>query len=651
MWAYTPLLVVLALAGLLRLGYAGVNSFAFDEARLSLIALRMARGGEFASVGMPSSAGVPNMPAAAWVFALPYALSANPQVATTFVSLLSLLTVVGVWALARQWGARAAWVAALYIALNPFAVLYGRSIWAQNLLIPLAVAWVWAVYVAVRPNQARRGVWVGLAVFLTGFTVQVHFAGAALVVGGAYVFLRWRWWRHPAAVSVGAALALACAMPFVLTPGAVRGVLDAAGGGAQVDLTAWRATLLPIAGVNWSYLLHGEADLPLVRATPAVIAGGIGALFAVLVAMMGVFGAAAVLNIDGAPQDEVEHKSTAKSEADAPTTAPPLTELALVLLVVFPLFFTRHSTPVFVHYLLPTVPAAALLLGWAARDGHPKLLRNAVTVGVLVMGVAWFGQLVRAFPFAAGQHTPNGIATPLGVLQAAAQAPPPDTPLLYFTHGDDPSTQGEPAIFTALWWNRAAGTRILDGRNVLVLPPYPATMLFTERPFQAWEEMRASDLLVDTHELPRRDGVEPWQLMTYDGETAPVGFTLLAEPITFEHGATLLGWRTYTIGPRTRVSTLWQAPGALPADVQQFHHLRTPTTLEGEPFAVSDVSVRGHTWQADDSVIIMADFFQLEPELAYTVDVGHYTLPDVTRIPHADSDVVRLGTFTVQASE
>ena len=83
---WLALLGVLLLAAGLRFGWPGVNSFAYDEARLSLISLRMARGGEFATLGMPSSARVPNLPAAAWVFALPYAVSPDPLVATGFAS-------------------------------------------------------------------------------------------------------------------------------------------------------------------------------------------------------------------------------------------------------------------------------------------------------------------------------------------------------------------------------------------------------------------------------------------------------------------------------------------------------------------------------------------------------------------------------------
>src|SRR5690349_17978376 len=98
-------MLILILAAALRFGWPGVNSFAFDEARLSLISLDMARGGKFADLGMPSSVGVPNLPAAAWIYAIPYLFSTDPLVATQFTGLLSLGAVFGVWLLVRRaWG-------------------------------------------------------------------------------------------------------------------------------------------------------------------------------------------------------------------------------------------------------------------------------------------------------------------------------------------------------------------------------------------------------------------------------------------------------------------------------------------------------------------------------------------------------------------
>ena len=644
-WAErAALAAVMLLAAWWRFGYVGVNSFAFDEARLSLIALRMARGGEFAAVGMPSSAGVPNMPAAAWLFALPYALSSSPQVATWFVSAASLAAVFGVWWLARRWGVLAGTVAAGFVAVNPFAVLYGRSVWAQNLLIPLAVAWLVAVVTAAdaETSPGRRRWAVGAAAFLTGFTVQVHFAGAALVLAGAYALIRWRWWRYPAAVLAGGGLAVICALPFILTPGAVMGVLSAAGGDSQWSVTAWTETVRLIAGYDWAYLLHGEAELPLTPLGVNSVRIGAGVFVAVLLGLMGLFGAAAVLGVDGDADDLLPDVGELE-----PRIAPAhLVEAALVVLLTPALFFTRHSNPVFIHYLLPALPAAALLLGWLAADARPRAARVTVSVLVGVLALGWVGQLGRAFPYAAETLTPNGMATPLGVLQRAAEAPDAARQVLYFTHGDDPNTQGEPAIFSALWWERPA--RILDGRSVLVLPDEPAALMFTERAFQAWEELRQSELGGQMEAVPRREGAPDFQVTGYDGSTRPAGFTMLDAPVTFAHGGTLLGWRTYQVGPRTRISTLWRADGPIGETVQQFHHLRTGAALDGgEPSAVSDVSVRGHTWRAGDTVIVMADFFDVQPGTEYTLEVGHYTLPDVVRIPHDAGEVVRLGTFSV----
>ena len=114
---FCALLAILVLAAVLRFAYPGVNSFAGDEAHISLDALRMARGGEFVMAGQPSSVDIPFFPASVWLFALPYAVSPDPLVATWVVSVISLLTVVGVWGLARRWNAWAGLIAALYMAV------------------------------------------------------------------------------------------------------------------------------------------------------------------------------------------------------------------------------------------------------------------------------------------------------------------------------------------------------------------------------------------------------------------------------------------------------------------------------------------------------------------------------------------------------
>ncbi len=634
------LIFVLLLAGLLRFGWAGVSSFAFDEARLSLISLAMARGGQFAFLGMPSSVGVPNLPAAAWIFALPYALSPDPLLATLFAGLLSLLAVVGVWWLARDaWGGWAGIVAALFMAASPYSVLYARSIWAQNLLAPLAVLWGIAAYYAV---TRRSRVALALNIFTAGFAFQVHFAAAALVIGSVYLFVRYRWWRQRVAVLVGGALPLLTLAPFVLhvaccAPAVAEQFGSALGGEAQVSLTSFEETARLALGWDWGYLAAGDWPLP---AAPALTA----ALAAVILLAGGVTLLRALFLRTPAPPEASQPAQAGKGTI--------LVEIALVWLLIAPLFFLRHSTPVFIHYQLTSLPALALIAGAStrllARRWWPPLLTGLV--GLLAL--LWAVQVGASLEEAGHVAHRDGLGTPLHITRGVAQNLPADRPVLFFTHGDDPLVDGEVAVFEALGWGR--DQRIVQGETLLILPARPAYLLATLAPFQAWEEIEAAGLAQDVREYPRRRDEGPGYIGTaYDGEAAPEGFTLLDTPVRFANGAQIEGWKARLVGPRLRISTLWRVlDDPPPGTYQQFHHLRTEDTLAGDPFMVSDVPVTAHNWRVGDRLIVMADFF-VDDYPPFWVDIGQYTLPDVQRIPRADGDGdhLRLGPFTIEAPE
>ncbi len=273
------LLAILALAALLRFAYPGVNSFAGDEAHISLDALRMARGGEFVLAGQPSSVDIPFFPAGVWLFALPYAVSPDPLVATWFVSLISLSAVAGVWWLARRWSTWAGLVAALYLAASPYAVFYGRSIWQPNLLAPLSLLWAITGYLGATRDDRLGRLGVGANVFLGLFVVQVHFAGIALVPATAYLFLRFRWWRRLVPALIGAALALAAALPYVYYvtvahPEILSRYGQVVGSGtASIDLQGVANLLRLALGWDWAFLGMGDGDT-ISRTLPTAITAG-----------------------------------------------------------------------------------------------------------------------------------------------------------------------------------------------------------------------------------------------------------------------------------------------------------------------------------------------------------------------------------------
>lgn len=98
---------------------------------MSDMALQMARDNQFAELGMQSSAGVPNFPAAVWLYAVPYAISTNPQWAIWLTGLVNTVAVVGVWWLGRNaWGTWAGLSAALLFASSPYLIFdVGRYTW------------------------------------------------------------------------------------------------------------------------------------------------------------------------------------------------------------------------------------------------------------------------------------------------------------------------------------------------------------------------------------------------------------------------------------------------------------------------------------------------------------------------------------------
>lgn len=655
------LLVILALAAVLRFAYPGVNSFAGDEAHISLDALRMARGGEFVMAGQPSSVDIPFFPASVWLFALPYAVSPDPQVATWYVSLISLGTVAGVWWLARRWGAWAGLVAALYMAASPYAVFYGRSIWQPNLLAPLALLWATAGYLGMTQTGRWGKVGVSANIFLGLFVVQVHFAGIAFVPATAYLFLRFKWWRQLVPALIGAGLALTATIPYIYTitvvdPAILSRYGDVIGSGtAAIDLQGIDNLLRLAFGWDWAFLGMGDADI-FSRALPTAIAAG---------ALVG-SGTAALIRSVTARSRSTPRLSTAlpaplpmnwesglnEAHFAAPVARPrpnagmrntALIEIVVLWLVISPLVFLRHSTPVLIHYQLVAFPALALLAGAATLALRRPIWRRSVATVMIVLAAVWSAQILQTLDYTSVNRPPNSALSSI-LRESRDTANEAADPVLFFTHGDDPAISGEAAVFKTLLWTR--DYRILNGDNLLILPPYPATLLATLAPFQAWEEIEASGLARDVQTYPRREGANSFVATRYNGENTPRGFTMI-EPVAFDDGATLLGWRVRRVGDRMRVSTLWQVDAdAAPGIYQQFHHLRNQS--EGEPLAISDVALSRATWRVGDRVIVMADFFDITPGTPnLTVDIGHYTLPDLARVARSDGDdsPVRLGVF------
>ncbi len=625
------LVILLAVAACLRLGWVGVHSFGYDEARIALLALEMAQGGQFAAVGMPSSAGIPNPPGFVWLMSMALALSPDPLVASLLIGAVNVLAVLGLWYLARQaWGPWAALAAGLLLATSPLAVFYSRSIWSQDLLAPMAVLWALAGVGGVRHEN---GPLLALHLFLAGFAWQVHYSGAVLLPASAWLVVRYRLWRRWPWLLAGAASALLAITPFALA------LLREGGAPLQglvaLSPAAWRPNEEALLrwvevgiGANWSWLPLGSEW----RWPPAL---GLAQRIA-----QGLTGVLMALGLSGVIAHAWRTRPAPQGEAEILANLLPAWALAT------PLIFTLSPGPVHHQYQLAALPALLLAAAAPAALGPVRWHWRGPLVAALALVVAIPQGLAAGISLQANrsQLQPGGMGTPLAYPRAAASALQDGTPIRVHTASDDPAYDADAAAMSVLLWDYPH--QLVNGSTSLLLPP-EGERVYLWLPFAdlpALEMAHRYAHIESTWELPRRQGEPPYIALRVIGG-APKDLPP-SQPVALENGATFIGWEARWEQESLVLVTCWRiGNNLLPGRYHQFNHLYTP---DGEaPLAVQDAPTSSGAWNAGDILITWATF-QPEELGPYFFEVGMYHYPSLARVPirgdgAASNGAIRLG--------
>ncbi len=613
-WEGIGLAAALAWAATLRLGWPGVHSFSYDEARVSLLALQMVREGQFVSVGIPSSTPIPNFPAFVWMMALPYALSTDPLVASLSIGAVGVLTVAGVWLLARRaWGPWAGLAAAWLMAGSPFGVLYARSIWSQNLMAPMALLWALAGVWAIR---RRSGPALALHVFLAGFAGQVHYSGVVLLLGTLWLALRFRLWKGWPWLVAGGGGAILAAIPFVwhfVIPawGRILALREGLHSSAHFDGAIFRRWLEIGLGAHWEWLPLGESwHWPTAMNWAQWAARAANGLL---------LAAGMALTLVKRPRPE------------EPTTAHILANLLPAWALAPVVGFLYTAVPVYHHYLLTALPALVLLAASAARPWGERWRGPFVAALALAISLAQGAAVGVSISENAKRLIPGGWGTPLKFPRAAAAAVKDGSPVYIYAWSDDIAFDGDAAGMSVLFWGYPH--RIIDGRSALLLPPEGETAhLFCLAPeVPACKEALSTGRVQAKRELPRREGEPPYLALTVAGGD-PEGFRAVA-PAALANGAQLRGWRVQREGNRLYLATWWRIVG--PVDGKRYHQFNHLYAMMDEaPFQVRDGPAASEAWQVGNTLITWAVF---EPEVPgpYWAQVGMYSYPAIERVPLA----------------
>jgi hypothetical protein len=215
------LIVILAIAAFVRLWRLDLMEFKGDEAAACRLAWQVldhiggrTPGQPFPLTGLMASVTVPNPPLFIYLLALPFWVSSNPLAAAVFIALCNVAAV----ALCHQIGRRyyspfVGLAAAALYALAPWAVIFSRKIWAQDLMPIFVGGFLLAAHAFLVDRRPRALAWL---LVLAAAAVQLHFS--ALILGGVLAGLLWagrpvvriRW------VAAGGAAALLLFAPYLL---------------------------------------------------------------------------------------------------------------------------------------------------------------------------------------------------------------------------------------------------------------------------------------------------------------------------------------------------------------------------------------------------------------------------------------------------
>ncbi|MCC7208251.1 MAG: glycosyltransferase family 39 protein [Anaerolineae bacterium] len=627
-WLILALIVLLA-AGL-RLGNPGVVEFKRDEANLSRLALDMAHGESLPLLGITSSVGLPNPPFSVYLFVPPFLVSDDPVLATHYVAALNVIAVLLAYLLARRYyGPLAALTAGLFFAVNPWAVIFARKVWAQDLLPAFVLLTVGSGLLGfVEGRRAARFAHLPLL----AVTGQIHYVTFALIPASVYLILRGRrrgYWDR--AFWIGLLVAALLCAPFGL--GILRAGGDGLSGGfgsaptgesAGLGLTARSLdfTLMALGGTDIHSLAGSRAFQHYLDSAPP--AYPLLQAFAVATLLAGVYVLAR--GVRGGPRAPVD--------------------LTVALWVwPIPLAFSITWTEAQLHYLIPMLPAAFIALGAALADVWRGLraqigLRRAVFAvigGALALVAVFQAWLTLAlFGVLNTVATPGGFGVPLGWLapvRDAILAQNPDQVLFRLDGGavgfDEASTVWDVLL------DRAPDRRpIPPGINVF--PQEPALVLESgcNGPGQVFP-MRPD---IQTGEPETCYRLRDWSHDDFRSDY----YYWLPQAWRFDNGATLVAYRW---GPAACLNFAWRLDGPASGPAGDAFQLALHLVDDdGERLMVADGPFwAGRYWRTGDTLVATRclDESQFVEGATWQdvvgVRVGLYTLDGAGEIHHANA--------------
>ena len=605
------LLIVLLVAGILRTAYPGLTEFKADEARLYTLGYKLATAESFPLHGITSSIGLPNFPLSAWLYAVPISLWRHPYSPTLFTGLLNTLSVYASWWFVRRhWGSRTGFICALLYTVSPWAIIFSRKIWAQNLLPLFVIAWAITAVMTFISGKRRAALTHGV---LLGCIPQIHFSGLTLVlislVSAAFSRQRvqWKW------LLAGTGISIAFALPLLIHL-STQDITSFASFSAinptfQIDsaIYSWMLSL----GSDITSLAGNSIHLDTVKLNNYL--SPVYLLWAILIAL----GCWRFL--------QVKRGNILSTETFI---------LGWLLAPIIVLLWSPF--PVYPHYFIVTFPAQYIAAARGAttimdRFPNPKV-RVSLWALILVSAFLQIWALFYLHQTITKHATPGAYGTPLERKLVAAQkalntlTTTNANEILVVGNGNNPSFHEFPAVYDAL----LSGTnhRFIDGSTSAVHPKTPAVILL--QPGNQPAQQFYLQLSSETASIPMRFDESHIKVLGIRENNTPFRANhVFTPPISFANGITLTGLHLAETTEFLQWELHWLTGEKNDKLYHFYNHLLDSS---GNRLAQDDrPAFPANQWRNGDRVI---SFFSAPiTKVPSALRIGMYTYPQLENIP------------------
>jgi len=621
------LVLILLIAALMRFGRPGIVEYFHDDGMLATLAQEMADGRAFHLTGIISSTGIPNPPTSVYALLPFFWISRDPVFAIYGIMALNVIGVGLLWAIAhRYFGRRVALITGLAYAVNPWAVLYSRKLWAQDyhtpfFLLGLLLALYGFMEGESRPASRTGRFWAQvLSLPILLFAMQIHFAAWALFP--LYLMLLWMGRKRIAwrSLALSAILSGVVLLPY--------------GVGLMQTLQQDPTRISDAAGRTQERRQGLGIESPLYTSGLAI---GAGLQFAVV----------------GFYPD-----SPSKYIFERFTSSEILSSLFLCLMVVYGLYviirsrhpfkfwllwwisaptliLTLNLTPIYPHYFIASIPAYMLLIGCSVmtsqvspqdsdkpkRSAQYRLAYSATVLIYTLFGIVMIQQGLlwyRILDYLDTHHIRYpGFTTPLHYLTDIRDSLKDETDVVVLSDGMAWDLNHEVSVWDTLLYDKTC-VRTLRGDGYAVLPDHPFAVLVASNA----QAGRVQDFYsVGTPEIfPERAGGGEYKL--YRWKAAPTWpYTALTSVTSakFANGVELIG---YDLSDST-VTLAWRLPqGQRGENVQytvQFFDAEGNRVGQGDK-----VFWQSQHWCAGDTLLTWLDV--PHGASATTMRIGFYKL-------------------------